>query len=182
MAGLAIFVIGALTLLWGAGVKVQVLELWCGAGALFFAAVLVLLALGESRPSDSAKSSPLSKAEMVLGTGVIGGAFAMLFVFGLQDGIPGLTTAGGIVGSWVGVILTYYFTRGQVQEAKAAGSAESGGQALQIKQNYERLLTSHKKLQTEVRAFAEAIGVTPPPSAATHGTSSLDDEGADQPS
>ena len=90
------------------------------------------------------------------------GSFWLLSLLTIYDGVSGLLAAGGIVGTWVGVIVTYYFTREQVKSAETTGRVEGTSTYYDLLPQYLDLKNKYDQAMKEVDRLGHALLETLP--------------------
>lgn len=148
-------------------------------GAFVSGCVLVILGgllLYRELQLPSARSRHLSgfDAVFVLALAIVLPSFGLLGWFAVRGDSAGLTAAGAVVGTWVGAVVTFYFTRGQAGDARAAGASEAlsdssraarvlQDEVLQLKDVVNYLLSERNKLPGKAKGKEGAKSVQDEP-------------------
>jgi len=93
----------------------------------------------------------------------IAGSFMLLTVLAILYGTVGLAAGGGIVGTWVGVIVTYYFTREQVKSAAETGKAEGGSLYFSLVPEYLKVRNELEQTTSRLDELGKAYLANLPP-------------------
>lgn len=89
------------------------------------------------------------RAAFYVALAVLLGSFILLGIFAVARDTSGMISAGAIVGVWVGAVVTFYFTRIQVQNARKAG-AKAGQDAFLASVQATNMLQEEVRGQKEI--------------------------------
>ena len=149
--GLAIAVVaaGILVVAW-MGSELWVYRVFLGTVALLLLVLTGLLFYREFfLLPQTAKRSVEWDAVFALAMTIVLLSFGLLAWFAVNGNTTGMTASGAIVGTWVGAVVTFYFTRGQATLAREAG-AKAGSEAFADSQHAVSLLQEEVRGQSDI--------------------------------